>query len=406
MARVTVIGGGPAGMLAASSAALAGNKVQLIEKNEKLGKKLYLTGKGRCNITNVSEGEQFFGNVARNPKFLYSALYEFGSNDIIRIIESQGVKVKTERGGRVFPSSDKSSDVLRALTQYVRSCGVEIRLNTNVQSIEKSCPEGFTVYTDTGKISSDALILATGGVSYPKTGSTGDGYRFAAQFGHTIKQPKPSLVPLVTEEQWPKLLQGLTLKNVKLKAVSNNKRVYEEQGEMMFTHFGVTGPLILSASSYIADSPENTILQIDLKPALDTKILDARVLRDFSKHGRKQISNALVDLLPSRLIPVIIKLSGLNPDKTADQISRQERFELVKLLKALPLTVKSVRSIDEAIVTRGGVCVNEISSSTMESKLQKGLFFAGEIIDVDGLTGGYNLQIAFSTGVLAGRSVR
>jgi predicted Rossmann fold flavoprotein len=405
MANVAVIGGGPAGMLAASSAALAGNSVLLIEKNEKLGKKLYITGKGRCNFTNALTGEQFLQNIPRNPKFLYSALNAFGNRDIIALLERNGVQIKIERGGRAFPLSDKSSDVLRALTQHVNSCGVKVMLNTNVTDIENRVPEGFVIHTEKGRYEADALILATGGASYPKTGSTGDGYRFAAGLGHKIIEAKPSLVPLVTVEQWPKTLQGLTLKNVRLKAYSKERCVYDELGEMMFTHFGVTGPLVLSASSYIADSPENTRLEIDMKPALDEKQLDDRILRDFKKYEKKQLANALSDLLPQRMIQVIIDLSGLDPYKTADQTGRQERQKLMELLKRLPLTVRSARPIEEAIITRGGVSVKEINSSTMGSKLHKGLFFAGEIMDVDGLTGGYNLQIAYSTGALAGSSV-
>jgi predicted Rossmann fold flavoprotein len=405
MANVAVIGGGPAGMLAASSAALAGNAVLLIEKNEKLGKKLYITGKGRCNFTNALSGEQFLQNIPRNPKFLYSALNTFSNKDIMALLERNGVQTKVERGGRAFPLSDKSNDVLRALTQHVSSCGVRVILNTNVTEVIKRVPEGFVICTEKGRYEADALILATGGASYPKTGSTGDGYRFAAGFGHKVVEAKPSLVPLVTAEQWPKTLQGLTLKNVSLKAFRKERCVYDELGEMMFTHFGVTGPLVLSASSYIADSPENIRLEIDMKPALDDKQLDDRILRDLKKYGKKQLDNALSDLMPSRMIPIMIGLSELDPYKTADQISKAERQRIVESLKRLPLNVISARPIEEAIVTRGGISVKEISSSTMESKLQKGLFFAGEVIDVDGLTGGYNLQIAYSTGVLAGSSI-
>lgn len=403
--RIAVIGGGPAGMIAAATAAYGGLDVVLIERNEKLGKKLYLTGKGRCNITNSADMDTFMRSTLKNPRFLYSAFDAFTNKDIIKIINDNGVPTKTERGGRVFPVSDKSSDVLRALSEYVKKAGVTVRLNTRVASIKKT-DDGYILsyYNANSSERFDALIIATGGVSYPQTGSTGDGFLFARELGHTINEPRPSLVQLNTRESCPKDLAGLTLKNVTLNAYRGKKRIYSELGEMLFTHNGVSGPLVLTLSGIIADAPEDIRLNIDLKPGLTHEQLDKRVLRDFSEYTRKQLKNALVDLLPSRLISVSIDLSGISETKLVDDITRKEREALVSTLKALPLTVKSTGGLDEAIVTRGGVSVREINPSTMESRISPGLYFSGEMIDVDAQTGGFNLQIAYSTGYLAGKS--
>ena len=407
MRRIAVIGGGPAGMMAAAEAAERSFAVTLLEKNEKLGKKLFITGKGRCNITNAAEIEDFFKNIPRNPKFLYSALYGFTNEDVMAMVKKQGVALKTERGGRVFPVSDKSSDILRAFSARVREAGVKVLLNTEVKSVSLDpSGDGFLISYHGTTHRFDGLVLATGGASYPATGSTGDGYRFAKALGHTVTDIVPALIPLETEEEWPKSLQGLSLKNVTLKAFNAKGRVvYEELGEMLFTHFGVSGPLVLSASSFIGASPAGTRLTIDLKPGLTADELDRRILRDFDANIRKQFINALDALLPQKLIPVIVALSGIAPETPVHQVTREERQQLVMLLKALPVTVKKALPVEQAIITRGGVSVKEINPSTMESKLVKNLFFAGELIDVDACTGGYNLQIACSTGALAGRSM-
>ncbi len=404
--NVAVIGGGAAGLIAAWAAA-KNNSVFLIERNEKLGKKLYITGKGRCNITNTDDKDEFFRSVFRNPKFLYSAINAFSNQDIVRIIEANGVKTKVERGGRIFPESDKSSDVIRALTKNAEKAGVNIALNTRVKAVKK-IENGFDIefYSNPQSIPSkyDAVIICTGGKSYSSTGSTGDGYELARCFGHTIVELKPSLTGLCTNEQWVSDLQGLTLKNVQLTAYRNGKKIYSDMGEMLFTHFGVSGPLVLTLSGHIADDPIGVLLSIDLKPALSEKTLDRRILSDFDKHKHKLLKNALVDLLPSRMISVIINQSGISAEKSVDEITAIERAALLKALKSLQLTVSGTPPIHQAIVTRGGVSVKEIDPRTMESKLVKGLYFAGEVIDCDAQTGGYNLQIAFSTGYLAGSS--
>lgn len=405
MSRVAVVGGGPAGMLAAAEAAKAGHAVCLYEKNEKLGKKLFITGKGRCNLTNDAETEDFFANIPRNPKFLYSALYGFTNADIVALVNGEGIPTKVERGGRVFPESDHSSDIIKAFASYLKKSGAEIALNCAVREIRQS-EEGFLLTTDTGARTFDAVVLATGGASYPTTGSTGDGYAFARALGHTVTKIKPSLIPLATEEDWPKALMGLSLKNVTLRAYKNNKLVFEELGEMLFTHFGVSGPLVLSASSHMADEPEGAALKIDLKPGLTAEELDRRVLRDFEKNNKRQFQNALSELLPSKLIPVAVSLSGIAPGASVSDITRAERLRFVELLKGLTLRVKEALPVEYAIVTRGGVSVKEVNASTLESKLVKNLYFAGELLDVDAYTGGFNLQIAYSTGVLVGRSIR
>lgn len=415
MFKIAVIGAGPAGLIAAAYAAKDGCSVHLIDKNEKTGKKLFLTGKGRCNITNAADKIDFMKKIVRNPKFMYSAFDSFFNTDIMEIIRAQGVQLKTERGGRIFPESDKSSDVIRALTGFALKQGVELRLNTRVVSIEKKETKFEIVFEKSvgNRISEayNSVIIATGGASYTSTGSTGDGYAFAKTFGHTVVEPKPALIPLETEEDWPRELMGLSLKNVKLKAFAaqsgwkiGKKPIFEDIGEMVFTHFGVSGPLILSASSYIADSPKGALLEIDLKPALDLQTLDSRLLRDFEKYKHKHMKNAMVDLLPGRLISTVLRLADIEEEQNVDVLTRTQRLKIANTMKCLRLTVRRANSIDEAIITRGGVSVKEINSSTMESKLVEGLYFAGEIIDVDACTGGYNLQIAYSTGALAGMS--
>jgi len=405
MSCVAVIGGGPAGMLAAAEAAKAGHTVFLYEKNEKLGKKLFITGKGRCNLTNDADMSEFLNNIPRNSKFLYSALYGFTNADIVALINGEGIPTKVERGGRVFPESDHSSDVIKALAAYLKKSGAEVLLNSAVTEIRHNS-EGFAVITKEGAQTFDAVILCTGGASYPTTGSTGDGYTLAKAFGHTITDIQPSLIPLATEETWPKELMGLSLRNVILRAYKGGKFVFEELGEMLFTHFGVSGPLVLSASSHMADEPQGAVLSIDLKPGLNDEVLDRRILRDFEKNGRKQFQNALGELLPAKLIPVAVTLSGIAPHTIISEITRAQRLNFVRLLKGLTLHVKEALPVEYAIVTRGGVSVKEINASTLESKLVKNLYFAGELLDVDAYTGGFNLQIAYSTGALAGRSIR
>ena len=404
MNRIAVIGAGPAGLLAAAFASTENTSVEIFDRNEKAGKKLFLTGKGRCNITNDAEKDEFMRNIPRNPRFLYSAFDGFFNYDIIDLIEAQGVPTKVERGGRVFPQSDKSSDVIKALVKFAQSRGVTINLDSRVRTVRKAGEEFvLTLYDGTDR-RFDAVIIATGGLSYPSTGSTGDGYEFARSFGHTVTETKPSLISLVTEERWPAELAGLSLKNVTLTAQKNGKKVYSELGEMLFTHTGVSGPLVLSASTRIADEPEGAKLFIDMKPALDEQTLEARVLRDIEANRHKQMKNAIMGLLPSRMVTIVLEIAGIDPEKTTDSFSKQERRSLVSTLKAIPLTVKAASPIAEAIITRGGVSVKEIDPKTMQSKLVNGLYFAGEVIDVDAYTGGFNLQIAYSTGVAAGRA--
>lgn len=404
---VVVIGGGPAGMMAAGKAAERGNRVVLLEKNNRLGRKLYICGKGRCNLTNYSDIKELIANIPGNGKFLYSSFSRFSSYDIIEFFNELGVETKVERGKRVFPESDKASEVVDALARYIKDCGVEIRLESKVNKILVEDNKVMAVcYNNDKTVLCDAVILATGGLSYPGTGSTGDGYKFAEELGHTIISPKPSLVPLVVKEEWVKNLQGLSLKNIKIELKKGSKLVYSDFGEMLFTHYGVSGPVILSASRHLLDYDYRDIeLYIDLKPALSEEKLDIRILRDFEKYNRKIFINALDDLLPQKMIPVVVNLSGISPEKTVNQINREERLKLVKLLKYFKLTPVAPRPIKEAIVTAGGVNIKEITPSTMESKLVRGLFFAGEVIDVDAYTGGFNLTIAFSTGYTAGTNV-
>lgn len=424
MKRVIVVGGGAAGMIAALFAAETGCKVSLIEKNEKLGKKLFITGKGRCNVTNASEMETLFANVCRNEKFLYSAFYQFDNRAVMDLIEKNGCPLKIERGERVFPVSDHSSDVIAALTRAIKERKVEILLNTEVDRIlvndleiekEKGEPEGRKEqkgpdYIVTGVslkggklIKADSVIICTGGYSYQSTGSTGDGYRFAKETGHKVTDILPALVPFQLEEKWCKDLMGLSLKNVSLRMICGKRELFSGFGEMLFTHFGVSGPLVLSASSFYKKE-EVTKLYLDLKPAMEEEQLDRRVLRDFEANKNKQFKNALGGLFPAKLIPVMIELSGICPDKKVNEISREERQTFVKRIKNVPLTVIGTRGFEEAIITRGGVSVKDVNPSTMESKRVKNLYFAGEVLDLDALTGGFNLQIAWSTGHLAGVS--
>jgi len=402
--QIAVIGGGPAGMIAAGTAASLGKKVVLIEKNNKLGKKLFITGKGRCNITNAGEIEDLIENVVVNKSFLYSAFYSFTNNDIVELLKKYGVETKIERGNRIFPVSDKSSDVIKALEKFLLEEKVNIMLNKEVKSIDKLDNGKFRLtFSDSEIRDFSKVIIATGGKSYQQTGSTGDGYIFAKKLGHKIIDLKPALVPCEIEEDWIKELQGLSLKNVKILAIVDSKKIFEDFGELLFTHYGISGPIVLTMSSYINKYYGQKIkIIIDLKPALSDDKLESRILRDFDKYSRKQFKNSLDDLLPRKLIPVIIKLSGINEDKYVNQITKEERKKLVKLLKNLEITFSDFRPLNEAIITSGGVSTLEIDPSTMESKIVKGLYFAGEVIDVHALTGGYNLQIAYSTGYLAG----
>lgn len=403
--NVGVIGGGPAGILAAGAAAEKGHTVTLFEKNNQLGKKLFITGKGRCNITNSAPIEEFFDNVVTNRNFLYSSLYTFDNNAIIDLLNKYGLKTKVERGNRVFPESDKSSDVIKAFKKYLDQSGVDIRLNSDVSHI-KYDGESFTLFIrDGGEFKCDKLIVTTGGRSYPATGSTGDGYSFAKSLGHTVTDLRPSLVPIELNDVWVNELMGLSLRNVSLTAYSGKKQIHSEFGEMVFTHYGISGPIVLSMSNYVNGTKSNLRLTLDLKPALDQEKLDSRIVRDFAQFSNKQLKNALNELLPQRLIPWVIEASGIYPDKVVHQITKEERDKLVNALKSFPLSFKGFRPIEEGIVTSGGINVKEINPSTMESKIIPGLFFAGEIIDVDALTGGYNLQIAYSTGYLAGINV-
>ncbi|MCC0649413.1 NAD(P)/FAD-dependent oxidoreductase [Clostridioides sp. ZZV15-6598] len=405
MKKIVVIGGGPAGMIAASTASERGFDVTLIEKNHKLGKKLAITGKGRCNITNDCDIEELIENVPTNGKFLYSAFYTYTNDDVISMFNNLGVKTKTERGKRVFPESDKAFDVVKALEKQVKNKKVNILLNSRVEKIiSKNNKIEKVVLNNKKEIKCDSVIIATGGLSYPLTGSTGDGYKFAISQGHTIVDTKPSLIGIEVQEGFVKDLEKLSLRNVEINVFnSKKKKVYNDFGELEFTKFGLDGPIIKSASCRMKDTTkENYTILLDLKPALDEEKLDKRVQKDFQKYTNKKFEKALDDLLPKKLIPIIINLSEISPDTVVHQISREQRKNLVHLLKNLKFTVKRYRPIDEAIITSGGVKVNEINSSTMESKLVEGLFFAGEVIDIDAYTGGFNLQIAFSTGYLAG----
>ena len=409
MSQVVVIGGGAAGMMAAIAAGRAGHQVRLYEKNEKLGKKLFITGKGRCNITNGCDTEDFFGNIVRNAKFLYSSIYSFTNQDIIKLLEENGCPVKTERGNRVFPVSDKSSDVIKALSAEMKKQKVEIHLQEEAAGIvvENGRAAGIRLKRSGKMVAADAVILATGGLSYPSTGSTGDGYRFAGEFGHTTAALSPALVPFEVKEPVVKELMGLSLRNIQIRVLKGKKVLYQEFGEMLFTHFGVSGPVLLSASSYVAGElkKEPLTLSIDLKPALSEEQLDARILRDFDELKNRQYKNALIHLLPAKMMPVIVDRSGICPEKKVHEITREERRRIVQEIKNFRLTLTGLRDYKEAIITQGGISVKEVNPSTMESRLLPGLYLAGELLDVDGVTGGFNLQIAWSTGYLAGSSI-
>ncbi len=411
MSNVIIIGGGPAGMIAGISAAQNGDKVTIIEKMNSCGKKLLITGKGRCNITNSTDINGFIENTPCNGRFLYGALNNFDNNDIISILEEQGVKTKVERGGRVFPVSDKAQDVLNALLRILKNLNVKILTNTEVKKIVVNDGVVKGVKLNAGEdLNADKVILATGGMSYPVTGSTGDGYRLAKELGHTITDIKPSLIPLISRNEECGKLQGLSLRNVGVKIKNNDKVIYEDFGEMLFTHYGVSGPVILSSSAHLVRYKNveqlfkdgSIKLEIDLKPALSEEKLDLRILRDFEEVKNKEFKNSLDKLLPQKLIPVVIEKTKINPKKQVNEITKEERTRIVKILKCFEIAINGVRPIEEAIITSGGVSTKEINPKTMESKIVKGLYFAGEIIDVDAFTGGFNLQIAWSTGFTAG----
>jgi len=401
---VVVIGGGAAGMMAALQAAWAGAQVVLLEKNEKLGKKIYITGKGRCNVTNACDMEDFFRQVPRNAKFLNAAVRQFGYEDVTSLLSMLGTETKIERGNRVFPVSDKASDVTRAFARGMKDAGVQVELNTAVSYVRRE-EDGFSVgLAQGGTLHARSVIVATGGLSYPSTGSTGDGYAFAKENGHAVTPLTGSLVGLTIDEKWPKLLMGLSLKNVRVSAQMGKKKIYDELGEMLFTHFGVSGPLIIELSSHMPEDFSGVNVTLDMKPGLTPEQVDQRLQREFQENIRKQLSSVLVTLMPARMGPVFAELCGLSPDQPINQITREQRAAIAGNLKALPLKVTGTRPIEEAIVTRGGIEVKEVNPSTMMSKLVPGLFFAGEVLDVDAHTGGFNLQIAFSTGALAGKS--
>ena len=414
MSQVIVIGGGAAGMLAAYAAAKKGHQVTLFEKNEKLGKKLYITGKGRCNITNAADLETILSHVVSNPRFLYSSLYGFTNQDMIHLLNDAGLETKVERGMRVFPLSDKSSDVIKKLSDLLYQNGVRVYFNKKVETLileEASDGSGQkctgVITEDRRKHKADTVIVTTGGLSYPSTGSTGDGYRFAEEAGHQITALSPALVPFTAEEAWVKELQGLSLRNVSVMITSGKKKLYTDFGEMLFTHFGVSGPAILSGSSVCAKHlrKNKLVLHIDLKPALDKEQLDARLLREFKEARNKQIGNVLGCLYPASLVPIMLKISEIPADKVIHDVTREDRNRLIQNTKNLCITLNGLRGYNEAIITQGGIKVKEINPSTMESKLVKGLRFAGEILDVDAFTGGYNLQIAWSTGWAAGNTI-
>ena len=402
--KVLVVGAGAAGLMAAGSAAQSGADVTLAEKNEKSGKKLYITGKGRCNVTNACAPMEFLEKVVSGNKFLMSAINAFSPQDTIDFLQKNGLKTVIERGNRVFPASGKSSDVISALTAYALNSGAEILTCSCVESIGKlTDKEGFSAVVSGKEYEFDKVVIATGGVSYPSTGSTGDGYRFAEKFGHSVIKPKPSLVPLTVAENYVKRLEGLSLKNVGVSAYFQGRKIFDEQGEMLFTSNGVSGPLILSLSARISRMDQKAVgISVDLKPALTEEMLDNRLLRDFSEAINKQFKNALDGLLPKSLIPVIVELSGISPEQKVHQITKENRKNLVNLIKNLKFSVIGNGGFNQAVITSGGVSLKEINPKTMESKLVKGLYFAGEVLDLDALTGGYNIQIALSTGIAAG----
>ncbi|MDO5417478.1 MAG: NAD(P)/FAD-dependent oxidoreductase [Lachnospiraceae bacterium] len=411
MSSVIIVGGGAAGMMAAAAAGLSGHQAALYEKNEKLGKKVYITGKGRCNVTNACDMEGLFQGVVTNRKFLYSSFYNFTNQDVMDFLERHGCPLKIERGSRVFPVSDKSSDVISAFGRALRELSVDIHLNEEVEGLvvrDGRCAGiRLKTFRGTKEVLGDAVIVTTGGLSYPSTGSTGDGHRWAREAGLAVTELSPALVPFTIKEEDAKALQGLSLKNIEAAVSNGKKELYREFGEMLFTHFGVSGPVILSASSFVAKELKKhpLTLTVDLKPALSFEQLDDRILRDFEEGKNKQFKNSLSHLLPAKLIPVMIERSGIDPDKKVNEITREERRHLAELLKGLAFTVTGLRDFKEAIITQGGISVKEINPSTMESKKLPGLFFAGEVLDLDAVTGGYNLQIAWSTGWTAGSSV-
>lgn len=412
MKKVIVIGGGPAGLMAAYTASVNGNEVTLIEKNEKLGKKIYITGKGRCNFTNDVAPDEFLQKVVRGEKFLRGCIYTFSPQKTIEFFENQGLSVKIERGNRAFPTSDHASDVTKALEKACKNAGVIIKLNEKVEKINTMSDIGtmlrvVKLSTDKGVYDCDIVIVATGGLSYPSTGSTGDGYRFARECGHTVIDLKCGLCGLNLQGDFYNKLQGLSLKNVTFTVKNGEKTLFSEFGEALFTHFGISGPLVLSASSLINRVPLSSLSAfLDLKPALDEQTLDKRLLRDFDKYKNKQIVNALIELLPQKYIPILLSACDISEKKTVNIITKEERLKLVRTIKAFPLKIKSLRGFEEAIITSGGVNLSEINPKTMESKLVQGLKFCGEVLDVDAFTGGFNMQIAFATGFVAGNTIK
>lgn len=405
MGKTLIIGGGAAGMMASIFAGRAGDEVYLFEKNEKLGKKLYITGKGRCNFTNAGTMEELFDSLMTNRKFMFSSLYGYNNYDVMDFFEEMGMEYKIERGNRVFPVSDHSYDVINALHEAMIKAGVHIYLNTKVEKLHVKNNMVLGLYADGQFYEGNRVIVATGGMSYQATGSTGDGYRFAKETGHKVTELIPSLVPMNTKETYIKDMQGLSLKNVTLTLEKNQKVLYSEFGEMMFTHFGVTGPIVLTASANIGNIVRKQSVNgfIDLKPALTEEQLDARLLREFEEGNTKQIKNVIGHLYPSKMVPVMIELSGIRPDKKVNEITREERKKLLDITKHFPFTVTGLRDFKEAIITKGGVDVKNINPKTMESKLVKGLYFIGEVLDVDALTGGFNLQVAWSTAYAAAK---
>lgn len=396
---IAIIGAGPAGIMAAIAASKNCKDVYLIDKNIKIGKKLFITGKGRCNFSNNSDMSEFYDKIIRNPKFLYSSFTALTNHDLINFFESNGLSTKVERGNRVFPKSDKSSDIIKILNQQLIKNGVRILLNTDIKTLNLSS-DGFIL---NNKEEFDKVILTTGGCSYPLTGSDGSGYLLAKAMGHTVLPPVPALVGIELKDCWFRDVQGISLRNVELIVKETRNTIFHQRGELLFTHYGISGPLSLSASSFMDENKQYDLF-IDMKPALTPSELDKRILRDFSKYNNKSIKNSLGELLPLALIPVVLNISDINFNKKVNEITKKERAVLSNTIKNLPLCFKSLRPLEEGIVTRGGIPVSEIHASTLESKIQKDLYFAGEIIDVDALTGGYNLQIAFSTGYLAGKS--
>ncbi len=405
MKKVIVVGGGASGMMAAIAAAQKGNQVTLIEKNEKLGKKIYITGKGRCNLTNAVDISEFFDGIFVGREFSYSSIYGFDQNMLLELLKQAGLEIKTERGNRVFPKSDKASDVTKALTKLLHQSNVEILLNTSVKEIKISDKKVTGIITDKDEfIAADSVILCCGGKSYPLTGSDGSGYILAKKMGHSVIEPKPALVPLITNDKWVHQLAGLSLINVNASLYVKGRYISSQFGEMLFTHKGLSGPVILSLSCMVNEF-KNTYINIDLKPALDETTLENRVIRDFEEQKNKMFKNSLDMLVPKSLAEQLVILSEINPEKKINQITVQERKKLVSLLKNLTVPISGTAGFDEAIITKGGIDTKEINPSTMESKLIKGLYFAGEMINVHGFTGGYNLQLAFSTGHLAGESI-